>query len=520
MKHTFKVIVSLLLAVVLFGTMLPADGFNISASAAEKLSSSVSYKEDGTAVVTLEASDFFNLIRYTTDGTAPTKKSPVYTGPIEIAEKTTLRVGEYSDGTKVKGIKLNVSPKTGKVSFDVTQLGDGKALLVMECATEDAELRYTTDGTKPNQDSKLYTGPLFISEKTKFRVRAYKDGYKTTTTYAKTVTISDPEPDEEKETAEPAKETEPEKETVKEEKVTEKVVDDQKISYKITYMDDGRSYVTLTPAKNGYTIRYTTDGSTPTAKTGKKYKSRVKFEEPGVLRARQYNKAGQCVGTIKLNVKIKCADVQYICTDIGYGTRTIKLTCDTPGATIYYTTNGATPKPGCAYVYDEPFVVGDLADVKTVAVREGYKNSNYGWEIAAGVTMIVDGFDFSDPIYQQTADIINQYRIDNWSYALTLDEGLTEAACLRAKETSVYQSHQRPTGANYTSAIRAYGVPFEYSCEMYAAGFDSPASVLTYFLTNVDNKINIVGSGYPCKKLGVGYYKVGGVSYWVILITD
>ena len=44
----------------------------------------------------------------------------------------------------------------------------------MLCETPNVEIRYTTDGTPPNRNSTLYTGPITISETTEFAARAYR----------------------------------------------------------------------------------------------------------------------------------------------------------------------------------------------------------------------------------------------------------------------------------------------------------------------------------------------------------
>ena len=46
----------------------------------------------------------------------------------------------------------------------------------MACATPGVEIRYTTDGTPPKRDSKLYTGPISITESTEFAACAYRLG--------------------------------------------------------------------------------------------------------------------------------------------------------------------------------------------------------------------------------------------------------------------------------------------------------------------------------------------------------
>ena len=48
-----------------------------------------------------------------------------------------------------------------------------EGMAVIRCATEGAEIRYTTDGTEPNASSALYTAPLALRKSTVIKARAY-----------------------------------------------------------------------------------------------------------------------------------------------------------------------------------------------------------------------------------------------------------------------------------------------------------------------------------------------------------
>ncbi len=70
-------------------------------------------------------------------------------------------------------------PETGTVatpSFDVVGGSYSSAQMTfMYCTTERATIRYTTDGSEPNQESLLYYGaPILIYSDTTFKARAYK----------------------------------------------------------------------------------------------------------------------------------------------------------------------------------------------------------------------------------------------------------------------------------------------------------------------------------------------------------
>lgn len=53
----------------------------------------------------------------------------------------------------------------------------------------------------------------------------------------------------------------------------------------------------------------------------------------------------------------------------------VTIDCATPGATIYYSTNGSTPKTTEANKYTGPFQITDTTTVKAVAVKDGLKSA-------------------------------------------------------------------------------------------------------------------------------------------------
>ncbi|CDV96358.1 Phage capsid protein [Desulfitobacterium hafniense] len=56
------------------------------------------------------------------------------------------------------------------------------------------------------------------------------------------------------------------------------------------------------------------------------------------------------------------------------GAQSVALSCDTPGATIYYTTNGSTPTTSST-AYNGPIAVAATATIKAIAVKSGMTNS-------------------------------------------------------------------------------------------------------------------------------------------------
>ena len=61
--------------------------------------------------------------------------------------------------------------------------------------------------------------------------------------------------------------------------------------------------------------------------------------------------------------------------ELKYGNNTVSIACDTDGATIYYTTNGATPTTSSTK-YTGAFTLTSNATVKAIAVKTGWNNSS------------------------------------------------------------------------------------------------------------------------------------------------
>ncbi|WP_081832036.1 Ig-like domain-containing protein [Prevotella sp. P6B1] len=84
----------------------------------------------------------------------------------------------YSKDVSFSFTTGDVSPMTMTASMAAGYVEEGD-LLVLKASESDAEIRYTTDGSEPSENSKLYTSSIVINKEVTIWARAYKNGYAT-----------------------------------------------------------------------------------------------------------------------------------------------------------------------------------------------------------------------------------------------------------------------------------------------------------------------------------------------------
>jgi peptidoglycan/xylan/chitin deacetylase (PgdA/CDA1 family) len=125
------------------------------------------------------------VIRYTTDGTDPTASSPIYSGPFSVNTTSTVKYRAWDNAGNIEatqawsisldpaapfssiacnGSSCSTDPYSGgvTVSLSATDVGSGVATI-----------RYTTDGSTPDTSSPLYISPFSVSTTTTVKFRAW-----------------------------------------------------------------------------------------------------------------------------------------------------------------------------------------------------------------------------------------------------------------------------------------------------------------------------------------------------------
>jgi hypothetical protein len=131
-------------------------------------------------------------IHYTLDGSVPDESSPYYKEPLTLTVTTTVRAmavklgyrsSEISSRTYVRDGSANLLPPTCSPAGG--PFVDSVAVTLTH-PLPGVELRYTLNGSAPDEESPLFEGELFLKVSTLLQVRAFHPGYQPSTTLSVT----------------------------------------------------------------------------------------------------------------------------------------------------------------------------------------------------------------------------------------------------------------------------------------------------------------------------------------------
>src|SRR5213079_2957024 len=136
--------------------------------------------------------------------------------------------------------------------------------------------------------------------------------------------------------------------------------------------------VTVSRTTPGASIRYTTDGSTPSATVGMVYSAPVTVSATQTINAIAY-KAGltdSTVATAAYTITPPVATPTFSPVAGTYTTaQTVTISSTTAGASIRYTTDGSTPSATVGTVYSAPVTVNATQTINAIAYKTGLTDS-------------------------------------------------------------------------------------------------------------------------------------------------
>jgi hypothetical protein len=284
-------------------------------------------------------------IRYTLDGTEPTEESQLYDAPFQLTFTATVKARAFKDKWLPSAI-ASASYQFQVANLFVIPMGGSYVTpqtVQISSVTPEAVIYYTTDGTEPTVNSSVYSAPIIIDRNTNLKARGLLTGW----TDGPTVSVN--------------------------------------FSFQVeppifsltpgTY--NNPVSVALSTPTTGAEIRFTTDGTDPTASSDI-YSAPLSIVANTQIKARAYKDGWNASSIISGTYNLKVAAPVLSPPPTSFNTDDIvnvTITCATTESTIHYTLDGSNPTTAST-VYSTPISVTMNTTVKAMAERAGWVNSN------------------------------------------------------------------------------------------------------------------------------------------------
>jgi len=292
------------------------------------------------------------LVYYTTDGSTPTTSSTLYSGAVSVTANATLNAIAVKSGmnNSLTASTVYVINCAIPVLTPATGTYNSVQTVSMSTTTSGAIIYYTTDGTTtPTAASAQYSIPITVGSNITLKAVAIKTGMGNSTVASETYTILLP--------------------------VTAPTFSPVAGTYNTPQT------VIIASSTSGASIRYSTDGSTPSDVTGTAYTAPITISTNTPLKAVAY-KTGMSNSTVTSdNYVINCATpILTPATGTYTSVQSVTITSATSGASIYYTIDGTIPTTA-SLPYSSAISVGANKTIKAIAIKTGMGNSGVGSEI-------------------------------------------------------------------------------------------------------------------------------------------
>jgi Chitobiase/beta-hexosaminidase C-terminal domain len=288
-------------------------------------------------------------IRYTLDGTTPTSVSQNYSKPIFLNATTTIKAiasaNRYRDSDVASATYTINLPKVATPTFNPPGGTYYSAQSVaIQCTTQGATIRYTTNGGEPSTSSLVYSSPIPVSTTTTLKAKAFKTDWLDSNTASATYNIKVATP---------------------------------------TFSPAGGTYtspqsVIIQCATIGATIRYTTDGSIPSS-SSPVFSGSVMVGSSATVRAKAFNigmvDSDIANATYIINIPIVATPTFSPAGGTYSSPQEVVIQCATIGATIRYTTDGSAPSSSSP-IFPGSIMISSSATVRAKAFKIGMLDSD------------------------------------------------------------------------------------------------------------------------------------------------
>ena len=304
--------------------------------------------------VTISDSNPDATIYYTTNGTAPTTASSVYSSAIPVSITETLEAiatvtGQANSATASAAYVINL-PAAATPTFSPVAGAYGPAQAVsISTTTPSATIYYTTDGSTPTTNSTQYTGAITVSATERLEAVAIAPNYSLSGVGVAAYTINGT--------------------------AAMPIFDPPAGTYgsaqKVTIFSD---------TALGATIYYTTNGTTPTTSSSV-YTGPITVSATETLKALAvasgYSNSAVASATYTLDGAVATPTFTPVAGAYG-AAQTVTISDATPNATIYYTTDGSTPTDASS-IYSSAITISATETLKALAIASDHSNSVVAW---------------------------------------------------------------------------------------------------------------------------------------------
>ncbi len=138
----------------------------------------------------------------------------------------------------------------------------------------------------------------------------------------------------------------------------------------------GAQTVVIATPSSGASIRFTTDGSTPSETAGTVYTGPVSIGANTIVRAMAYGPGFDPSSVASATYNIRASAPTFSPAGGTFAAPvTVTLASSTSGATLRYTTDGSLPSSNNGPIYAGPFVVSATSTVRAMALKAGMTDS-------------------------------------------------------------------------------------------------------------------------------------------------
>jgi len=289
-------------------------------------------------------------IYYSLDGSTPSSDSNEYAAPLSIAQTTTVKAIAIASGfanSPVSSATYTISPLPAATPVFAPGAGvyATPQTVSITDSTEGATIYYTTDGTTPSANSRLYAGTVTVSANETIQAIAIANGYSSSTVATAVYIIN-------LQAATPF--------------------------FSVpagTYTSVQTVVISDTTA--GAQIHFTTNGTTPTA-ASTQYLGPVTVSTTEAIEAiavlSGYSNSAVAAATYTINLPPAATPVITPAGGAYTAPQTVTISDVTQGAMIYYTADGTMPSVN-SRLYAGAMTVSANETIEAIAIANGYSNS-------------------------------------------------------------------------------------------------------------------------------------------------